>query len=89
MKEVSLTDTEDEADDDEPATTPHDIIAKATICKYYGFFKEAIGNQIINIYIKTILQFYFLVDYMNKESSQIGGPNCVVEIGKILYTILS
>ena len=46
MKEVSLTDTEDEADDDEPATTPHDIIAKATICKYYGFFKEAIGNQI-------------------------------------------
>ena len=50
MKEVSLTDTEDEADDDEPATTPHDIIAKATICKYYGFFKEAIGNQITLIY---------------------------------------
>ena len=46
MKEVSLTDTEDEADDDEPETTPHDVIGKATICKYYGIFKEAIGNQI-------------------------------------------
>ena len=46
MKEVSLTDTEDEADDDEPETTPHDVIGKATICKYYGYFKKAIGNKI-------------------------------------------
>ena len=46
MEEVSLTDTEDEADGDEPETTPHDVIGKATICKYYGIFKEAIGNQI-------------------------------------------
>ena len=53
MKEVSLTDTEDEAEDDEPATTPHDIIGTATICKYYGFFKEAIGNQITLIYMQT------------------------------------
>ena len=42
MKEVSLTDTEDE---DEPETTPHNIIGKATICKYYGYFKKAIGDK--------------------------------------------
>ena len=45
MKEVSLTDTEDETDVDEPETTPHNVIGKATICKYYGYFKKAIGNN--------------------------------------------
>ena len=57
MKEVSLTDTEDEADADEPETTPHDLIGKATICKYYGFFKEAIGNQITLIYLSCNFTF--------------------------------
>ena len=45
MNEVCLTDSEEESDHDDPETTPHDIIGKATICKFYGVFKKAIGTK--------------------------------------------
>ena len=80
MNEVCLTDSEGEQSDvDAPDTTPHDIIGKSTICKFYGFFKKAIGNK-ISLYQRYIV-FSFLVNYMNTNSKQIGGPSCVVEIG--------
>ena len=46
MNEVCLTDAEEEeSDQDAPDTTPHDVIGKSTICKFYRVFKKAIGEK--------------------------------------------
>ena len=47
MNEVCLTDSEEESEHDAPETTPHDVIGKSTICKFYGIFKSAIGKPIV------------------------------------------
>ena len=58
MKEVSLTDSEDEADEDVPETCPHTVIGKATICKYYRYFKTAIGKKkLCSAYNKHVFLF--------------------------------
>ena len=80
MTEVSLTDSEDE-DTDDPLREPHDTIGKATICKYYSHFKKAIGNILVNIWVWSVFDC-ISVDYMEKESRQIGGESCVIEIGR-------
>ena len=42
---MCLTDSEDEESDVDAAdTTPHDVISTTTICRFYGYFKKAIGN---------------------------------------------
>ena len=43
---MCLTDSEDEESDVDAAdTTPHDVISTTTICRFYGYFKKAIGNK--------------------------------------------
>ena len=42
-REVSLTESEDEGDSDDPITEANNTLSTQTICNYYKYFKEAIG----------------------------------------------
>ena len=43
QREVSLTESEDEGDSDNPITEANNSLSSQTICNYYKYFKEAIG----------------------------------------------
>ena len=44
-EEVSLTDGEEsDTDPDDPKTTANTLLSSKTIAKYYGHFRDAIGN---------------------------------------------